>query len=208
MGQVLLCSREARWDGPNQSPELPRTRQRNWSQPFWPPAQSRLQEGVGGVLAASWGWAAARPGKQSKAHSVQHQETAARGPGQRVRPCRPYLSMPSMKKCAKTGWLPIVLSPRWAQGLPQPQGHTPAPGLMCSPNALVLPHPLSRPCLPSGMCMGGCPQVCHTLGCGGHPRELDDQYPWLSLLTEPLLEVMCFRRLGQRTAYPHIPLQN
>lgn len=33
-------------------------------------------------------------------------------------------------------------------------------------------------------------------------RELDDQYPWLSLLTDPLQEVMCFRRLGQRTAYP------
>lgn len=42
-------------------------------------------------LAASWGWAAARPGKQSRAHSVQHQETEAWSPELRGRPCRPYL---------------------------------------------------------------------------------------------------------------------
>lgn len=38
-----------------------------------------------GVLAASWGWVAARPGEQSRAHSGQHQEAEAGSPELRVR---------------------------------------------------------------------------------------------------------------------------
>lgn len=93
LGQHCCVLEKGRWDGPNQDPELPWTRQRNWSQPFWPPAQSRLQEGVGGgVLAASWGWAAARPGEQSRTHSGQHQEAGS--PDLRVRPAEPICTYP------------------------------------------------------------------------------------------------------------------
>lgn len=38
-----------------------------------------------GVLAASWGWVAARPGEQSRTHSGQHQEAEAGSPELRVR---------------------------------------------------------------------------------------------------------------------------
>lgn len=48
--------------------------------------------GAGGVLAASWGWVAARPGEQSRAHPGQHQEAKAGSPELRSRLAESILS--------------------------------------------------------------------------------------------------------------------
>lgn len=50
LDQGLLCPGDGETGGPDLGPEPPQTRQRNWSQLSWPPAQSRLPGG----LADSW----------------------------------------------------------------------------------------------------------------------------------------------------------
>lgn len=62
------------------------------------------------MLAASWGWAAARPGEQSRAHSGQHQEAEAGSPELRVRPAELICAYPE-EVCKEGGFCLNCLHP-------------------------------------------------------------------------------------------------
>lgn len=161
----LLCPKEGETGRTQLGPEPPRTRQRNWSQPSWPPAQSRLPGGVGRL--PGLGCCQALPATQSLGGPAWG--AGARSP--RVRPAAPVVHHSEASGTEGACWPQTVCLS--VQACPLLSRHTACPRItkMSSPGADVLARclgppqlccPLARPRLTLGVC--GVPQ-----GVGGHP---------------------------------------
>lgn len=157
---------------PVKSPEPPWTRQQNWSQPSWPPAQSRPPRGVGKLLGL--GCCQAWPAVQGPGGPV----LGARGSDPQSLSPAPSRKHPAQEGvCGPVRLAKSVPSPSQACGLPQ-ECEMRWPRVTQCPASTRAPPP-THPASPDpGMGVNGCPQcAAHCSGGWGHsgpPESWDD----------------------------------